>query len=308
MLDSSFYSVVLCYKSVNFSEVFDIKHFLAVLVPILVEDCTYKAEPQSVKNIVRFLKDLDPHSTRNDLLICLIYVLFLETGLIPKGFYDDKFVLSSGFNIHNVKKLTLKLPVGWKNHKLYKLGFILPVYPEQEISVVCVLSAGDIVVNCIVNEIDGAQYTVCLDPLLYFSTSNCDVSNFHLQNVKHLSRTIKSTVCYPIKQAILRYNDVVAECFESLPPEIVMQIMWWLDIRSLIQLGQVNSVCNNVMKTPKLWRHLLIKDFPVAVSIHVQTSNWKQSSYEKLRGIYLRFYFKKNKVSRQRERIIANIL
>lgn len=270
------------------------KHFLSVMEPILVEDYKNNEVPESMKNILQDLKNLDPSSSKNDILICLIYLLFLETGFVPKEYYDEDSLLSYKFNYPNVKKLSQKLPVGWKHHNMYSFSFILPPFPQQEVQVVCIFAAGDVLVNCIVNEIEDAQFTLCLDPLLYFSSSRCDIKSFHLQNVQHLSRNIKDNIANQAKQGILLKNEVISQCFAELPPEILLLIMNHLDVKSLVYLGQVNSVCNTLMKTPRLWIRLLLKDYPVSVGQETLMTI-KNATYETIRNIYKKQYLSKSK-------------
>lgn len=264
---------------------------------ILVEDYKNNEVPQTMRNILTYLKNVDPTSSRNDILVCLIYVLFLESGFIPKE-YDQSNIISHSFSYKNVKKFSLQLPVGWKKHNMYSFSFILPPFPQQEVILACIISAGDVLVNCIVTGIEEAQYTLCLDPLLYFSSSHCDVNSFNLQNMRHLSWNIKEYISYHAKQAILHQNSVVAECFEQLPPEIVLQIMTHLDFKHLIHFGQVNSMCNTIMKTPKLWINLLVKDFHLYMTKEVLSV--KHATYENLRNIYKKQYIaKKTKLGRR---------
>lgn len=263
--------------------------------PILIEDFKYNEVPETMKNVLSYLKNLDPSSSRNDILICLVYILFLETGFVPKEDYDESNVLLHSFNYQNVKKFSMKLPIGWKHHNMYSFSFVLPPFPQHELQVVCVVAAGDVLVNCIVNEIDNAQFTICLDPLLYFSSSRCDINSYNLQNVRHLSKNVKDILSYQAKQVILHQNGVVSECFEQLPPEIVLLIMSYLDVKSLIYLGQVNSVCNTVMKTPKLWLRLLLKDYGLSM-MKESMLKMKNATYEIVRNCYKKqFLDRKNR-------------
>lgn len=262
--------------------------------PLLVEDYKHNEVPESVRNVLDYLRNLDPNSSKNDILICLIYLLFLESNFVPTEDYNEHNSLSNSFNYSNVKMFSKKLPVGWKNHHMYSFSFILPPFPQQEVQVVCIITAGDVLVNCIVNDIEEAQFTLCLDPLLYFSSSRCDINSYTLQNVRHLSKNVKDTLSYRTKQVIFHHNDVVSECFEELPPEIVLLIMSFLDVKSLLHLGQVNSVCNTVMKTPRLWIRLLLRDYPLSVARETLMP-LKHATYENIRNIYKKQYLTKHR-------------
>lgn len=258
--------------------------------PILLEDYKYNAMPQTMKNILTYLKNFDPNSGINDIMISLIYILFLETGFVPREDYVECSSYSA-FNYSTVKRLSLKLPKSWKsNNNLYNFIFILPLFPHQEVHLSCVVAAEDVLVNCVVNQIESDQFTTYLDPLLYFSSSQCNINSFYLQNIKHLSYIIKDSVSYNAKQVILRHNGVILECFEQLPPEILFKIMINLKIRSLISFSQVNRLCFNLMKTPQLWIKLLWKDYPQYMEKEHSKIQTAHISYEEIRDIYKQQY------------------
>lgn len=275
----------------NCDEVLSTENFLSVMEPLLLEDYKYSEMPQTMKNILTYLKNLNPNSSKNDILICLIYILFLETGFVPNEDYVENSSNSTSFNYSTVKRLSLSLPRSWKSHnKLYNFTFVLPLFPHEKVYLTFIVLADDILVNCVVKEIEGEQFTTCLDPLLYFSSSQCDINSFNLQNIKHLSHIIKDNVSYHAKQVVLQQNRVISECFEQLPPEIVLQIMNNLDFRSLISLGQVNSLYFNMMKIPKLWMNLLWRDYPKYMEKENSKIQAAHISYEDIRDIYKQQY------------------
>lgn len=260
--------------------------------PILVEDYKYNLVPTTVNNILQYLKNLDPTYTNNDVLVCLIYIIILENGFVPKEDYDDSNINTHSFDYQYVKTFSKKLPIGWKRHHMYNFSFVLPPFPQNEIQVVCLTSVDDFLVNCIINDIEEAWFTVCLDPLLYFATFHCDVNNLNLQNVRHLSKTVKDSIGFRAKQTILQKYEIMSECFDQLPPELVLLLMSYLDVKSLINLGQVNSLCNRLMKTQKLWIKLLLKDYP-AVMTKEAMLRLKHANYENLRNIYKKYFLQR---------------
>lgn len=266
--------------------------------PILVEDYKISEESQSIKNILNYLKGIDPNSSRNEILMGLIYILCLETGFVPKEEYDENTMLSHNFNYQNIKTFSLKLPLGWKINNVYNFSFILPPFTQHEMQITAVFISADIVINCVVNEIEEAQFTICLDPLLYFSSSCCDINSYHLQNIKHLSKNIKDSLSYSAKQAILHQNGIISECFEQLPPEIVLEIMKLLDVKSLISLSQVNSMCHRIMKSPILWLRLLYKDYNMLFRKEKAGSELKPVVYEHVRNAYKKQYLTNKKPMR----------
>lgn len=262
--------------------------------PILVEDYKYNMVPTTVNNILMYLKNLDPTSNNNDVLVCLIYILFLENGFVPTEDYDGSNIATYSFNYQCVKEFSKKLPVGWKKHNMYNFSFVLPPFPQSEIQIVCISSSDDFLINCIINDIEEALYTICLDPLLYFANFRCDINNLNLQNIRHLSKSIKDTISNQAKQAILHKYGVFSECFDQLPPELVLLIMTYLDVKSLICLGQANKLCNRMMKTQKLWIRLLIKDYP-SIMTRETISRLKRVKYEQLQLLYKNYFLHRKK-------------
>ncbi|KAJ8984795.1 hypothetical protein NQ317_003709 [Molorchus minor] len=134
--------------------------------------------------------------------------------------------------------------------EFFEKNKISPIY---ECSLACIPAADDILVNCVVKGVENGHYNTIIDPLTYFSSSSTCIRLNKLQNLNHLSRVVKDSVCYPAKQVILRNNGEIVDCLEQLPPEIVLFIMCYLNIKDLVRFGQTNSFFYKLMQTPKLW-------------------------------------------------------
>lgn len=269
--------------------------------PILLEDFSSGAIPKTVRNLLHILEQNNSTSS-TDLLVGLTYVLFLESGFVP---VEKKEECEDGwaFDYQRLQRLSKYLPKNWKSLNVYNFIFILPPFWDQKTKVTCFLLGDDLIINCITKEVENGEYTVCLDPLLYFSGSVYNVSSKHLQNLDHLSRIVKNDICYRAKQDILHQNGVITECFEALPPEILIYVARNLPIRDLIHFGCVNKYFNKIMKTPQLWLHRLRHDFK-----KMDTIGCNATSYEVVRDVYKNSFTVSRHVHRYPSRVRRRIL
>lgn len=251
--------------------------------PMLLEDFKYKEEPRSLLNLLQFFERNKVTPNKNDILAGLVYILMLECGFVPVEHKDS--CEDYNFNYQRVLRFSKQLPNNWKKGNVYSYSFILPPFAIYECKVACVMMADDILVNCIVKGVEDGHFNTILDPLTYFISSNINVKSAKLQNLRYLSKLVKNEVCYSAKQAILWKNGIIINCFEELPPEIMLLIMSYLKIEDLVHLGQTNSFFYNLMRTPKLWIDRLRIDFQKNLPVH---------TYEQLRDYYKHSLYIKN--------------
>lgn len=242
---------------------------------MLLEDFKNKEEPRSLLNLFEYFERNKVTPNKNDILAGLVYILMLESGFVPLEHKDR--CEDYNFDYQRVLRFSNQLPNDWKKGNVYSYSLVLPPFAIYECKVACVTVAEDILVNCMVNNIEVGHFNTILDPLTYFLSSNTDVRSDKLQNLRCLSRLVKDEVCYPAKQAILYKNFIIASCFEELPPEIMLLIMSYLKIEDLVHLGQTSTCFYNLMRTPKLWVDRLRIDFQKNLPVH---------TYEQLRDYY----------------------
>lgn len=252
--------------------------------PILLEDFSSEEKPKTFTNLLHVLEQ-DNSTSSTDLLVGLTYVLFLESGFVP---IEKKEECEDGwaFDYQRLQRLSKYLPKNWKTASVYSFVLILPPFWDQKTKVTCFLLGDDLIINCITKEVENGEYTVCLDPLLYFSGSAHNLSSKHLQNLNHLSRVVKNDICYRAKQDILHQNNVITECFEALPPEILSFIARKFTIKDLIRFGIVNKYFNKIMKTPNLWLYRLRQDFKGGEILEETNRLQALQSYEVIRDFY----------------------
>ncbi|KAG5900197.1 hypothetical protein JTB14_008080 [Gonioctena quinquepunctata] len=175
--------------------------------PIFLDDFQHGEQPKTLKNVLSYMEERTPNASENDILVGLIYILMLETGFEPLNTSRQ----SGGdfnFNISTALKHSTQLPRNWKSEGFYKLFFTLPCFEIHECMIVCCCLEEDLLVNCVVKEVENGHFFTCLDSLTYFSSSTNDLKNLHLQNTRDFSTKVKQDICYPAKQCILRFHDV----------------------------------------------------------------------------------------------------
>lgn len=256
--------------------------------PIFVDDFQNEEYPKSIQNILNFLEQTEPRATRNDVLIGLIYILMLETGFLPTDFKDDN--TNSSFNLRKHLEYTKKLPDTWKKDGMYKLSFMLENFEENECVVLCSSNLDDLLINCYIKGIENG-FTVYLDTLTYFSSSNVSIHNVRLQHLRGFSCKVKDNLCYPAKQAILKSHFCVQECLDVLPDELILLIMGYLRTIDLVKFGITSLHYNKIMRTPLLWFRRLIIDFGIKYN-----PSWQMMNFTEVMAFY----------QEQRNRLIRN--
>ncbi|XP_050511590.1 uncharacterized protein LOC126887801 [Diabrotica virgifera virgifera] len=194
--------------------------------PILVEDFEVEALPQSVKNIITSLEQCVTEPSRNDILVGVIYILMLEYGFVPNHCKDSS--PNQGFNLKQLLEYSKELPQNWKEHGIYTLWFYLKGYEQNQCNIVCCPSLDDLIVNCYITKIENSVFTMLVDSLSYFSSSNVNARRLNFQNLKGLSFKIKSTICYPVYQTILRSHLRFDKCMEAMPFELILLLKKYL--------------------------------------------------------------------------------
>ncbi|KAG5900196.1 hypothetical protein JTB14_008079 [Gonioctena quinquepunctata] len=231
-----------------------------VMEPIFLDDFRHGEKPRTLKNVLSYLEETTPNASEIEILVGLIYILMLETGFEPL----DTSRQSGGdfnFNISTALKHSTQLPSNWKSEGFYKLSFTLPCFEIHECIIACSSLEEDLLVNCVVKEVENAHFTTLLDSLTYFSSSTNDLRNLHFQNIHDFSTKVKQDICYPAKQCILRFYDVKVGCLEVLPSELIIVLMEYMEITDFVHFGMTNKYFNEFLKRPKTWIKRLEKDF-----------------------------------------------
>ncbi|CAG9861960.1 unnamed protein product, partial [Phyllotreta striolata] len=255
----------------------------AAMEPISVDDYRHSEYPKSVRNVLEFLEQTEPLASRNDILIAIVYILMLESEFTPTKYKDD--TSNANFNFRRHLELSKKLPDGWKKNGTYNLSFTYGEFVENECAIVCFKSHEDLVVNCSIKGLENG-FTVYLDTLTYFQSSNVNISNVKLQNLCGLSLKVKEHLCYPVKQAILRQNGCVQQCLDFLPDELIMYITNFLKTSDFINFGMTSVRYYKIMKTPLLWYRRIMNDCNEAYD-----PRWQMLQYNDLIKIYQRKQF-----------------
>nr|XP_023020755.1 F-box only protein 7-like isoform X1 [Leptinotarsa decemlineata] len=260
--------------------------------PFCLDDYRGEEKPKSLENVLSFIQETEPDATKTDVLVGLIYILMLETGFMPKN-TEEPSRNDYDFNLSVVIHLSKRLPRGWKQDKLYRMSFTLPTYERHICTVICFNSSDELLVNCIVDGVEERELCCYLDPLLYFSHSENNLRNLHLQNLHGFSMKVKNEICYPAQQFILRFNNIRVSCVEALPTEVIIVLMKYLKTIDFIAFGSTSKDFRKFLDSNITWIRRIERDFGIEL-----TDAQKKFNMSNFICLYKETYCQKNGFNR----------
>lgn len=220
--------------------------------PLLVEDLRCHGQvPKIVESIFNVISKGQESVNRVEFLAGLFYLLALECGYVPeerKIDYED-----AEFSYSRVHVLSKVLPCNWKRNQCFQMNLVLAGL--DDVWVLSVIPLPEDVLFSIATPGAGASYNqMVIDPLLYLTTSNTNVSLHHLQNLHHLSRIVKDELLHPCKVENLREHNLPYVGLEELPPEIIRYIATFLCLRDLARMDATSTHMFTVLHDLRLHR------------------------------------------------------
>uniref|UniRef100_A0A182N7E3 Uncharacterized protein n=1 Tax=Anopheles dirus TaxID=7168 RepID=A0A182N7E3_9DIPT len=224
--------------------------------PLLVEDSSRVRLAPTLDCTLRYFfthcpKDVSEIS-RSDLMIVLIYVIALESGLIPKGVpmpaacLTEKYHSYRAFDKRLVKHFATRLPLDCFRNRAspYRLEMELvhqkAVRDNIDVSLVAYCSVDLLVVNLLWS----ANLTVCFSTVVpvsfYVPAINANRLPFCFQHLSRLSVKMKDELFVPFRSfAYSKYIPVICPSMAGLPQEVVKHITRCLDFRTRRNLLEV---------------------------------------------------------------------
>ncbi|XP_067126860.1 F-box only protein 7-like isoform X2 [Centruroides vittatus] len=175
----------------------------------------------------------------NDAIVVVLHVLMFELGFIPKDVPKNA--------------MNFQMPNGWQKKDLYEMSYEHSLCPNVIVNLKCLKVTTKFLA------IYGSVNQEC-------NTSNGQY-NMHIQ----------------LEDYIIHMPDSISKIrpiwgFSSLPTDIKLHIMSFLDAPSLLKMSCVNVELNELAELPNFWKSLLRQDFPFVNLSEVE--NYKQKYKE----------------------------
>uniref|UniRef100_A0A182T703 F-box domain-containing protein n=1 Tax=Anopheles maculatus TaxID=74869 RepID=A0A182T703_9DIPT len=213
--------------------------------PLLVEDSTRLRLAPSLERALRYFftrrgKDVTEIS-RSDLLIVLIYVIALETGLIPKGaslptaLRSEKHHCYRSFDKRLVNHFATRLPMEWFRYRVGPYQFELELLHEKAIcsNLSCTLVAlcsGDLlIVNLLPYHGLKASFSSAIPISYHVPAVNGDRLPLCYQYLRGLSVKVKNDLFVPFRNHMYKFIPTISPSLQGIPPEVMLKVFAHLD-------------------------------------------------------------------------------
>lgn len=205
---------------------------LPVVPKYLLEEYEPNELPQSLKNLLEYFGTTGVELSTHDTFIVFLYILMLETGFVPRDYFDD--VEGNGSNdycYHRINVMTKKFPLNWKGDRSYYISFILPCLPNAICKFFCLVAGEDILATCTLQDIK-IGFSYLFDPAIYIVDTNIGTKKL-FQNLRGLSVKFKSEISYRLKTFMLTTNKVPHNNLYFLPIEVILHILEYVNEKDL---------------------------------------------------------------------------
>uniref|UniRef100_A0A182Q965 Uncharacterized protein n=1 Tax=Anopheles farauti TaxID=69004 RepID=A0A182Q965_9DIPT len=222
--------------------------------PLLVGDSSRVRLAPSLDSTLRYFFTHSPVTEirRSDLMIVLIYVIALESGLIPKGVsmpaacLTDKYHSYRSFDIRLVKHFATHLPLDCFRNRAGHYRLEMELVHEKAIRdniavVLLAFCSGDLLIVNLQSCTDSAVVFSTVVPINFFVPAiNADRLPFCYQYLSRLSTKLKNELFVPFRSFVYhKYIPVIYPSMEGLPSELVKHITRCLDFRTRRNLLEV---------------------------------------------------------------------
>ncbi|GFO35179.1 F-box only protein 7, partial [Plakobranchus ocellatus] len=182
-----------------------------------------------------------------DAVWVVVHTLMLETGFIPQ----------------QVSDLT-QIPTGWKQSGYYKCVYELP-FPGKEpgkCSIAGVPMASSLIVHGLTSTDESFKTEhLQLKPADFVTGLSDNVPEAYVA-LDRLSSQVKDTICLPLVNELATAAGLPGgQGFTSLPYEIKIRILSFLDAITLCHVAQTGTNLSSLAKEKSVWRRLYIRDF-----------------------------------------------
>lgn len=213
----------------------------------------------------------------NDAIVVVLHVLMMELGFIPKDVPKHA--------------MNFQMPSTWQKKDIYELSYEHPLCSGVIVNLKCLKVTtvflaiyGNINQEC---DTSNGQYNMHIR-LEDFIISKPDSKKKSIyKNLPELSYSFKNEVGYPLlieSQEISKIRPIWG--FSSLPTDIKIHILSFLDAPSLLRIACVNTELNELAEFPNFWKNLLQQDFPFVNLSNVKNYKEKyKSEFENKKAI-----------------------
>lgn len=205
---------------------------LPVVPKYLLEEYEPSDPPQSLTNLLQYFETTGFELSTHDTFIVFLYILMLETGFVPKEFFEG--IEGNGCNdfcYDRIIAMTKRFPSNWKGDRSYYISFVLPCLSDDICKFFCLVAGEDILATCTLQDIK-IGFSYLFDPAIYIVETK--VENRKLfQNLRGLSVKFKSEISYRLKTFMLTTNNVPHNNLYFLPIEVIFNILEYVNEKDL---------------------------------------------------------------------------
>lgn len=210
---------------------------MTVSIPVvpkyLLEEYEPNDPPQSLTNLLQYFETTGVELSTHDSFIVFLYILMLETGFVPREFFDD---IDDGngcndFCYRRIIAMTTKFPSSWKGDRSYYISFVLPCLPDDICKFFCLVAGEDILATCTLQDIK-IGFSYLFDPAIYIVDTKAESKKL-FQNLRGLSVKFKSEISYRLKTFMLTTNSVPHNNLYFLPIEVIFHILEYVNEKDL---------------------------------------------------------------------------
>ncbi|GFN89296.1 F-box only protein 7 [Plakobranchus ocellatus] len=182
-----------------------------------------------------------------DAVWVVVHTLMLETGFIPQ----------------QVSDLT-QIPTGWKQSGYYKCAYELHFSGKEpgKCSIAGVPMASSLIVHGLTSTDESFKTEhLQLKPADFVTGLSDNVPEVYVA-LDRLSSQVKDTICLPLENELATAAGLPGgQGFTSLPYEIKVRILSFLDAVTLCHVAQTGTNLSILAKEKSVWRRLYIRDF-----------------------------------------------
>ncbi|XP_035915205.1 uncharacterized protein LOC118513489 [Anopheles stephensi] len=212
--------------------------------PLLVEDSTRLRLAPSLERALRYFfthrgKNVTEIS-RSDLLIVLIYVIALETGLIPKGatlpsaIWSEKHHCYRSFDRRLVHHFATRLPMDWFRAGAGSYHLELELIHEKAIRsnlscTVVAFCSGDLLIVNLLPYHGLSGFSTAIPISYHVPAVNAVRLPFCYQYLQGLAVKVKNDLLIPFRNHVYRFIPTVSPSLQGIPPEVMLKVSAHLD-------------------------------------------------------------------------------
>ncbi|PIK53583.1 putative F-box only protein 7 [Apostichopus japonicus] len=232
--------------------------------PMVVRDCFEDKLPHRLRQVW----DSNKPQGVTEALSLVLHVMMLETGFLT---HTDAKVASS--SCHD-QKSQINIPVTWNQFGCCRFSYVHQLYEQAQVChLACVPLGSLLTITGLISHEKSSSFSVQLKPSEYIKKMK---DGFSLSNTAKLSRLFKDSVAYLMTRQLRENSGVFPHSgILTLPMEIQIQILSYLDLRSLLNVSETCQSLLGLSQDDTLWRCLCLRDLRVKFSTVTNFHLWK---------------------------------